>query len=264
MSYFRSSLNIWGRQWHSNAAPWMAQSSPIVYAVTGENYKNLITLSGTSLTSWSAEKGGISGGVTAINWENGSYADRNLNCFQFGTVGATGSGFATFDPIGSSISGTAVPWTIWMSFQLRATPIGGGSHYALTAGSSAASNPFLGFSFASGTTGLILQRRNSAGVTVNSPTTVTLGHDPVIVCASYSGSTITWDVNGVAADTAQPFGGGLQSLNRFTIGALRLNGAASGIANITFDRLSVLPGAGIAGTDYYRSVQRYLLRRIGR
>jgi hypothetical protein len=270
MSYFPSSLNIWGRQWHSNAAPWMANSSQITNAITGENYKGLLSVSGTgpnpSVTSWISEKGGVAAGVTALTWEQGSYAGRNLGCIQFGTVGGAGSGVATFDPIGSLISGTAKSWTIFLSAQLRATPIGGGSHYLLTFGRSTAAPPFIGFSIPTGTTQLTLQRRNDANVVVNSPTSPTLGTNPFVVAATYNGvsvgSELTWRLNGVPQDTGVNFGGGAQTLNRFTLGALRLNGAASGFSNMTFDRFAITPGVAMSG-NVFNSVERYLLRRVG-
>lgn len=252
---------------YGTAAPWQNKASPITDAITSENYKGLlggVTNPGSAITSWNEEKGGLAGGLTALTWNVG-LAGRNLSYIAFGTPGSGGSSSATFDAIGASISGTAISWTIFLSGFLNANTSAAGAHYLLSFGRSTAAPPFIGFSINPGTATMVVQRRNDANTVFTGGNIVLGTTSPFVLGIRYTGggtNILTSKLNGAVVDNALAFGGGAQTLNRFTLGALRLNGAASGFSNYWHDRFIIVPGTALSDA-LYLPYETYLMRRLG-
>ncbi|MGH7605585.1 MAG: hypothetical protein ACRENK_16520 [Gemmatimonadaceae bacterium] len=260
-AYYPNTLNPFARDPYATGAPWLSAASQCTDSVIGDNYKGTMVLSGTALTSYNEEKGGLGAGLTSLSYVQ-DYAGRGMGAVQFNTPGSAGNGNATFDPIAAKIAGTAKAFSIFLSVQLRAVPGGGGFTYLLSFGSSAGLNPFVGFSILTGTTDLVFDRRNDAGTLVRTPVATTLGTTPHVIAITYDGVNLNSWIDNAQIDTNFAWGGGACTVNRFTLGCLRLNGAASGFSNMTFDRFAIAPGVAM-NTTLVDSYRRYLMRRAG-
>ena len=265
MSYPPSSFNPFGytRPRGYAAEPWMNQASQVTDAIACEDngWLGLIT-GGASVTTITEQKGGVGAGLTGLSWTTG-FASRDIGYVQFGTPGSGGNGSATFDAVAARFTGTAIPWTIFMTVWLKAnTPGGGPVHYLLSFGNSASAQSFIGFTILTGGTQLVFQRRNNAGTLLTTPTAVTLGTaGPCVIVANYDGANISTRVNRTPVDTAFAFGGGALTTNRFTLGGLRLNGAASGFSNMSLDRCILAPAS--LNAQNQTLIEDFLCRRIG-